>query len=277
MKRAPPPPGAPWDLPVDEAPLAFLDLEMTGLDHAHDRVVEVCIVRTRGATREGEIATLVRPSTRAGGNAHVHGIDEAALAGAPSFGDIADRCLALLDGAIVIAHAAEWDVRFFLAEMRRIGKTFERPHFVDTLELARRSFSFPSYSLDALCRELHIPRGVAHRAASDVEAMRTLFGKCVAALRPASARDLWAVRTGTGEARPAIVEACVDAVSRQAPVILTYRPAGKPPQQMQMILMEVRTDLDPPKVVGYQLPSRGRRELRADRILSIEPAPSETA
>jgi DNA polymerase-3 subunit epsilon len=277
VKRAPPPPGPPWDLPVHEAPLAFLDLEMTGLDAEQDRIVELCIVRMCGEVREGELTTLVNPSTRAGGNAKIHGIDVAALVDAPSFAEVADACLALLGGAIVVGHAVEWDVRFLSAELRRIGKDLECPHFVDTLELARRSFSFSSYSLDSLCASLHIPRGVAHRAASDVEATRALFAKCVEALRPTSARDLWAVRTGTGEARPAIVEACVEAVSSQAPVVLKYRPAGRPPQQMHMILTEVRTDLDPPKVVGYQLPGRGRRELRADRILSIEPAPSETA
>ena len=31
-------------------------------------------------------------------------------------------------------------------------------------------------------------------------------------------------------------------------------------------------DLDPPRVIGYQLPGRGRRELRADRILRVDPA-----
>jgi DNA polymerase-3 subunit epsilon len=40
---------------------------------------------------------------------------------------------------------------------------------------------------------------------------------------------------------------------------------------MLMILTEVRTDLDLPKVIGYQLPGRGRLELRADRILRVEP------
>ena len=39
-----------------------------------------------------------------------------------------------------------------------------------------------------------------------------------------------------------------------------------------MVLLEVRSDLDPPRVVGYQLPGRGRRQLRADRILRVEPA-----
>ena len=32
----------------------------------------------------------------------------------------------------------------------------------------------------------------------------------------------------------------------------------------------VRTDLDPPQVLGYLLPSRSRRELRADRILALD-------
>jgi len=42
---------------------------------------------------------------------------------------------------------------------------------------------------------------------------------------------------------------------------------------MQMVLVEIIAGLDPPRVIGYQLPGRGRRELRADRILRIEPVP----
>ena len=37
-----------------------------------------------------------------------------------------------------------------------------------------------------------------------------------------------------------------------------------------MVLAEILAGLDPPRVIGYQLPGRGRRELRADRILRIE-------
>jgi DNA polymerase-3 subunit epsilon len=148
------------------------------------------------------------------------------------------------------------------------------PPFVDTLELARRSFAFASHSLDALCKKLGIDRGVAHRAASDVRATRALFDRCVEVLKPTTVRDLWEVRTGERHARQAIVEACEAAVELGGAVELVYRPSGRPPAQTRMILTEVRTDLDPPKVVGYQLPGRGRRELRADRILSVAPAPS---
>jgi DNA polymerase III subunit epsilon len=272
-----PPAGPPWDVPLAEAPLAFVDLEMTGLDAARDRVVEVCIERVVGGERQKLLSTLVDPGERVGGAAHVHGLDAAALAGAPRFEAIAGEVLATLDGAILVAHAAVWDVRFIAAELARASIPTRVEHWLDTLVLARRAFAFHSYSLDALCRELAIDRGLAHRAESDVRAMRAVFDRCVAVLAPASARDLWEVRVGERRARQAIVDACEAAAKHGAPVVITYRPARRPPEALSMVLLEVRSDLDPPGVVGYQLPGRGRRQLRADRILRVEPAPGPVA
>jgi DNA polymerase-3 subunit epsilon len=269
-----PPAGPPWDLPLAEAPLAFVDLEMTGLDATRDRVVEVCIERVVGGERQKLLSTLVDPGERVGGAAHVHGLDAAALAGAPRFEAIAGEVLATLDGAILVAHAAVWDVRFIAAELARASIPARVEHWLDTLILARRAFAFHSYSLDALCRELAIDRGLAHRAESDVRAMRAVFDRCVAVLAPASARDLWEVRVGERRARQAIVDACEAAAKHGAPVVVTYRAARRPPEELSMVLLEVRSDLDPPGVVGYQLPGRGRRQLRADRILRVEPAPT---
>jgi DNA polymerase-3 subunit epsilon len=269
-RRPPPPPGPPWDLPVAEAPVAFVDLEMTGLDAARDRVVEICVQRWVGDDLRDEITTLVRPDERAGGAAHVHGLDAEALAEAPPFARIAPAVVRVLDGAVLVAHAAQWDVAFLEAEMGRAGVPFAVPHYLDTLVLARRSFALPSYSLDALCRSLAIDRGRAHRAASDVAAMRCLWDKCIPILAPVSVRDLWEVRVAERRAREAIVLACAAAVEHAVPVTVTYRAARRAPEPLTMVITEVRSDLDPPRVMGYQLPGRGRRELRADRILRIE-------
>jgi DNA polymerase-3 subunit epsilon len=268
-----PPPGPPWDLPVTEAPLAFVDLEMTGLDVAQDRVVEVCIDRVCGGVRQGFLGTLLDPGERRCGAAaaSVHGIDPASLATAPKFEAMADEVSRLLEGAVIVAHAAVWDVRFLDAEFKRAGRKLEVEHWLDTLALARRAFAFRSYSLDSLCRELEIDRGQAHRAESDVRALRAVFERCVATLAPASVRDLWEVRAGERKARQAIVEACEAAAEHGAPVMVTYRPSRRAPEAMPMVLLEVRADLDPPRVVGYQLPGRGRKQLRADRILRVEP------
>jgi DNA polymerase-3 subunit epsilon len=89
---------------------------------------------------------------------------------------------------------------------------------------------------------------------------------------------LWDVRIAERKARESIVAACAAAVDHGLPVELTYRPSRKPAQTLTMILQEVRTDLDPPRVMGYLLPSRGRKELRADRILRVgSVTPSETS
>jgi DNA polymerase-3 subunit epsilon len=260
---------------LGEAPLAFVDLEMTGLDAEKDRVVEICIERWVGDKKVSELASLIHPPTSVGGAAHVHGLDEAELAGAPPFEAVAADVQSLLDGAVLVAHAAAWDVRFLTAEMGRAGLPLSIPHYLDTLVLARRSFAFPSYSLDSLATRLGIDRGRAHRAVSDVRAMREVFMRCVRELAPVSVLDLWQVRVAERRAREAIVSACHAAVEHALPVIVTYRASRRAPEALIMVLRLIRTDLDPPRVMGYQLPGRGRRELRADRILRIDPSPQD--
>jgi DNA polymerase-3 subunit epsilon len=256
---------------VSSAPFAFVDLEMTGLDPAQDRVVEVCIERWVGAERVAALSTLVLPDTRVGGAAHVHGLDAQALVGAPPFSEIAPRVSEVLEGAVLVAHAARWDVMFLEAELARAGRPATLPFYVDTLVLARRAFALRSYSLSALTEALAISRGRAHRAEDDVAALRSVFARALEVLAPVSARDLWEVRISERKAREAILVACDAAVEHAAPVDVTYRPSRRPAETMTMVLTEVRRDLDLPRVMGYQLPSRGRRELRADRILRVVP------
>ncbi|MBL8611930.1 MAG: 3'-5' exonuclease [Myxococcales bacterium] len=268
-----PPPGPPWDLPVAEAPLAFVDLEMTGLDPEVDRVVEVCIERVVGGVVVDRLDSLVRPPSATGEGMKIHGIDPAAIAAAPPFEELADRVASLLDGAALVAHAAEWDAAFLRRELGRCGRDVPLEHFIDTLQLARRCFGLPSSSMDALCKHFGIPRGRAHRAADDVVALRALFDRCVALLAPESARDLGEVRVAERKARAAVLAACAEACARKIPVDLTYRASKRGPAVLRMVITEVRSDLDPPRVLGYLLPGRGRRELRADRVLRCEPAP----
>jgi len=271
-KAPEPPSGPPWDDPIDDAPLVFLDLEMTGLRAASDRVIEVCVERTRGGALEGSLTTLVRPDDGAFGNAHVHGIEREDLEHAPTFASLTGELARLLEGGILVAHAATWDVSFLEAELARAGKPQVFPFFLDTLMLARRAFALPTHGLAALCASLGIDRIRAHRAEDDVHALREVFRRIRETLTPSTPRDLWHVRIGQRHARPAIVEAAIAAAEIGRPVRIRYRPAHRGPEELAFCVTSVRTDLDPPRVLGYLLPSRSRRELRADRILGIEPA-----
>ncbi|MDI3283177.1 3'-5' exonuclease [Polyangium sp. 15x6] len=273
-EAASPPRGSPWDDPIDEAPLVFLDLEMTGLRPASDRVIELCAERTRGGHVEASLTTLVRPDDSTFGNAHVHGIQREDLTHAPTFVEIADKLLAVCEGGILVAHAASWDVTFLEAELARANRPERFPFFLDTLVLSRRAFALPTHALGSLCASLGVTQARAHRAEDDVHALREVWKKIREVLAPATPRDLWHVRIGQRYARPAIVAAAVAAAEIGRPVRLRYRPAHRGPEDLEFCVTSVRTDLDPPRVLGYLLPSRSRRELRADRILLIE-APGE--
>ena len=247
---------------------------MTGLDARKDRVVEVCIERVRGDVVEDRLHTLVRPEGGETGNVHVHGLGAEALATAPTFAEIAERVAKILDGAVFVAHGAPWDVSFVEAEMQRAHRPYEVPFYIDTLHLSRRTFSLSKHSLDALAAHFGIDRSRAHRADADVAALRTVFAKCVASLEPSTPRDIWQVRIAEGRAREQIVAECNEAMASGKPVGVVYRPRSKPAQTLMMVIKSVDTSQDPPHVVGYLVPGRGRRELRADRILRVEVDPN---
>jgi DNA polymerase-3 subunit epsilon len=250
---------------------------MTGLDPERDRVVEVCIERVRGGTIEDRLHTLVRPEAGETGNVHVHGIDAATLAGAPTWAELAEHVEKLLTGAVFVAHGASWDVAFVHAEMRRAGRGFSVQFWLDTLNLSRRAFGLAKHSLEALRTHFGLDSARAHRADADVLALRQVFTRCVAALDPGpgaraetTPRDLWQVRVAERKAREQVLAQCKDAVAAGREVTVVYRPRSHPAEPMRMVLTAVDLGLDPPRVIGYQLPGRGRRELRADRILRIE-------
>lgn len=269
LPRDPPPAGAPWDLPLAEAPLAFVDLEMTGLAIGTDRVVELCIERVRGDRVEARLETLVHPEGRAGAEA-VHGLDAAALADAPPFAAIAEQVAELLDGAIVVAHGAGWDVAFLRDELGRVGLGARCPrHALDTLTLARRALYLHSYALGSVAVALGVVVDRAHRAGGDVATLRGIFGPLVAALEPKKPRDLWDVRVGERVARPGIVAALEAVVGRGQPVEIVYRPARGGPETLTFVVQSIESE--PPRIHGYTLPARGRRDLRIDRILRVEP------
>jgi DNA polymerase III subunit epsilon len=255
--------------------LVFVDLEMTGLDKKRDRVVEVCFERVRGigpsAVVEDRLHTLVRPDGGEIGNVHVHGIDAAALANAPAFPQIADRVAELLEGAVFVAHGAAWDVAFVEVEMQRAGRAgFAIPFYLDTLNLSRRAFGLQKHSLEALRAQFGIDPARAHRADADVLALREVFDRCAAALDPTTPRDLWQVRVAERQVRDHVLAQCKDVVAGGREVTVVYRARARPAEALRMVLTAIDLGLDPPRVIGYQLPGRGRRELRADRILRIE-------
>jgi len=106
-----------------DTPLAFLDLEATGIDVSNDRIVELTVVRVEPSGRIELLDTLVDPgcpipreSTR------IHRIDDADVRGAPTFAEIAPALLRILRGAALGGYNHGWyDLPMLQVELGRAG------------------------------------------------------------------------------------------------------------------------------------------------------------
>lgn len=110
-----------------ERPLAFLDLETTGLNPRQDRIVELAIVRVAPGGEVLERARRFNPGVPIPAEATaVHGISDADVAGEPAFSQTARSLLDLLDPCDLAGfNIRRFDLPMLIAEFRRAGLRFD--------------------------------------------------------------------------------------------------------------------------------------------------------
>lgn len=271
---SPPPPGAPWDLPLGECPLAFLDCEMTGLDLARDALIEIAVTRTVGGTVIDSLDTRVRTHVESRPDAlAAHGIETAALADAPELHDVTARVSELLRGAVPVAHGIDMDAAFLNRAFELTGDDLRLDAALDTLVLARRCLHASTYSLSALAERLDLGAFRWHRAGEDVRALRSLFNQLVTLYAPSSARDLWEVRVGQRgpvTVRASIASALDDLAARRDFAELWLRAPGR---ELTRLRGRVERWSSPHVTLTDLGPKRhGVRIVRADRVIRVERA-----
>ena len=132
-----------------------LDTETTGLDPANGhRIVEIGCVELLNTIPTGEtFHAYLDPGRDMPEEAfRVHGLSAEFLAGKPVFAEVVADFLKFAGNAKIVAHNAEFDMRFLNAELALLGiAPVASDRVVDTLALARRKFPGAANSLDALC------------------------------------------------------------------------------------------------------------------------------
>ncbi len=107
-------------------PLAFLDVESTGVDPQADRVVEVGVFRVHPDGTTDSAVRRVNPAVPIPAAASaVHGITDADVAGCRPFADVARRLVRFLDGCDLAGFGLKrFDLPLLAAECRRAGVHF---------------------------------------------------------------------------------------------------------------------------------------------------------
>ncbi|ANY14954.1 DNA polymerase III subunit epsilon [Bordetella pseudohinzii] len=145
----------------------IFDTETTGLDPAQGhRIVEIgCVEIVNRAVTGRNLHIYLNPDRDSDPEAlAVHGLTTEFLSDKPRFGDVAEQFISFIEGAELIAHNAGFDVKFFNAELQKIGrKTIDSycDSVIDSLAHARTLYPGKRNSLDALCDRYGISN--AHR------------------------------------------------------------------------------------------------------------------
>ncbi|HOW89297.1 MAG TPA: 3'-5' exonuclease [Elusimicrobiales bacterium] len=161
---------------LDEAVFTFLDVETTGLSPRTSRVCEVALVAFQSGCRVSHFSSLLNPGVAIPPETtRIHGITDAMVAGSPGFAAVAPRLLSMLEGSVIVAHNAEFDLSFMEMEFSRAGLKLPVLPVIDTLHVARHIGGFSNHRLGTIAKELAISAENWHRALSDVEMTRKIF------------------------------------------------------------------------------------------------------
>jgi len=154
-----------------------LDLETTGLSpHYGDRICEIGILRCKGFRILSEYSTLINPQRPISPGAYaVNRITSEMVKNAPLFSEVIDKVLEFLSDAVIVCHNVNFDLKFLREEFSILNIPQPENHYICTLKIARRYFSFPSNSLQVIADYLGVRQRRRHRALEDAYTTREIF------------------------------------------------------------------------------------------------------
>ncbi|MDF0705965.1 exonuclease domain-containing protein [Flagellimonas okinawensis] len=155
---------------------AILDIESTGGKYNEEGITEIAIHRFDGHQVVDKFICLINPEKEIQPFVvKLTGINNKMLRSAPKFHEVAKRIVEITEGAVLVAHNAQFDYRILRTEFRRLGYDFQRKTLC-TVDLSKQLIpEAESHSLGKLARSLGIPMSDRHRANGDALATLKLF------------------------------------------------------------------------------------------------------
>ena len=181
-------------VPLGELEFAVVDLETTGWSPETGAITEVGAVKVRGGLRLGEFASLVNPGTPVPPPIeNLTGISDWMLAAAPRLTAVLPGLLDFVDGCVLVAHNAPFDLGFLLAACGDCGLAWPGFTVLDTVVLARRLMDpdeVPDCKLGTLAGFFRARTAPCHRALADARATADVLGWLIRRLAHRGIRTL---------------------------------------------------------------------------------------
>ena len=156
---------------MENITFVIFDTETTGFSPAKDRVIEIGAVKVRNGKKLGEKTWMINPQRYIPWYVqNVHHITSEMLKDKPLFADVYPEFLEFIDGSVLIAHNAPFDIRMMSAEAERNGMPAPKNAVLDSLALFRNWYpELKSHTVEDLINLFDIStEGLhAHRATDD--------------------------------------------------------------------------------------------------------------
>lgn len=157
------------DTRIEEIPVVVFDFETTGLDSQQDRIIEIGAEKLVNFEVVDKFSTLVHTKVELTPEIQkLTGITPDMLTGQPPIEEVLPRFFDFIDGCLLVAHNAEFDLMMMKAAATRLGYDMDLPCFC-TLKMARTILpQLENRKLDTLAQHYGLTFGSRHRSAGDV-------------------------------------------------------------------------------------------------------------
>ena len=164
---------------LEETYVVF-DLETTGFNPEKNKIIEIGAVKISGGKITERFSEFVNPKEPIPFRiTELTSIRDDMVMGAPDIEEILPRFMEFCEGAIMVAHNAEFDMSFIIADCRRQGFPCDFT-YIDTVALARYLLpNLSRYKLDTVAKALGVSLEHHHRAVDDAECTAHIFEKCL--------------------------------------------------------------------------------------------------
>ena len=187
-----------------------IDTETTGLDPRRAWVVEIGAVRIAAGVVEAAASMQRRarpPVAIPAAATKVHGIDDAAVAGAPTFAEVWPQFSTFIGDSVLIGHSVGFDLAVLEREATRANMTWARPRTLDTRLLAQLAEpNLADYSLETTAAWLAVVPGDRHSALGDAMTAARIYLALVPKLRARGIRTLAEAEEACRALTPALTE-----------------------------------------------------------------------
>ena len=168
-----------------------LDLETTGFSPKTEKITEVGIMKIKDGKVIDEFSTFVNPEKPIPPKVvEVTNITDDMVQDAETIDKIFPKILEFIDGSVLVAHNASFDMGFLKYNAKQLGYEFDYT-YVDTLALSRKIFpDLKKYKLGKIAEYLKIKVEVAHRALDDVDTTVKVYNEMMKILKERGATSV---------------------------------------------------------------------------------------